>query len=257
MSFHFFLALERYSSNSTRSDLTCSYNYPPRTRLSTSAIDLSGPSNSTYVTVRGPESQALDFPTLLFLSPLLLQQGQLCLPSPSHPIPPEVLSLLDSPLSIQSTATNFFTHIHTWMPFISKARFYSHHRLPSSFSSFPSRPDIALLVLAIKLITTLPPGRPEKPQTQLYHVTKHYSVEVESSSVFSLPVLQAGVLIALYELGHAIYPAAYLSVGAAARYALALGIGAGGKVEGGSKVTTLVEVEERRRVWWAIVILDR
>ena len=256
-SFHYSLTLELHSHKSVRSELTCSYDYPPRTRPSPSTIDLFRHSISIYGTARDSRPEALDFSTILFLSPSLLQQGQLSLPSPGHLIPPEILSLLDSPLSIHSTATIFFTHIHTWMPFISKARFYSHHRPPSSFSSFPSRPDIALLLLALKLITTLPPSRPGSAQTQLYHATKHYFVEVESSSIFSLAVLQAGLLIALYELGHAIYPAAYLSIGAAARYALALGIGAGEKVEGGSRVTTLVEVEERRRVWWAIVILDR
>jgi hypothetical protein len=62
--------------------------------------------------------------------------------------------------------------------------------------------------------------------------------------------------LALYELGHAIYPAAFLSIGACARYAHALGINVSRTLKT-RKVLTLVEVEERRRVWWAIVILDR
>lgn len=73
---------------------------------------------------------------------------------------------------------------------------------------------------------------------------------------FSILVLQAGVLVALYELGHGIYPAAFLSIGACARYAHALGINVSRTVPT-RRVLTLVEVEERRRVWWAIVILDR
>lgn len=121
-------------------------------------------------------------------------------------------------------------------------------------SSFQSRPDVVLLLLAIKLITTFPPPGLESPRTALYHVTKHFYLEAEGS--FSILVLQAGVLVALYELGHGIYPAAYVSVGTCARYAYALGITASRTVPA-RKVLTLVEVEERRRVWWAIIILDR
>ena len=85
---------------------------------------------------------------------------------------------------------------------------------------------------------------------------KHFHLQVEGSSVFSVPVLQAGVLLALYEIGHAIYPAAFLSVGACARYGHALGINCSGSLQT-RRVLTLVEVEERRKTWWAIVILDR
>lgn len=136
------------------------------------------------------------------------------------------------------------------MPFISKKRFYDLYLQPS----FQSRPDVALLLLAIKLITTLPTIGLGHPRTALYHATRHFYVEIEGA--FSILVLQAAVLVALYELGHGIYPAAYLSIGACSRYAYALGINASRTVPA-RKVLTLVEVEERRRVWWAIVILDR
>jgi hypothetical protein len=79
---------------------------------------------------------------------------------------------------------------------------------------------------------------------------------VEVEGAFSILVLQAGVLVALYELGHGIYPAAYLSIGACARYAHALGINVSHTVPT-RRVLTFVEGEERRRIWWAIVILDR
>jgi hypothetical protein len=74
--------------------------------------------------------------------------------------------------------------------------------------------------------------------------------------MMSIQVLQAGLLLSLYELGHAIYPSAYLSIGACARYAYALGINKDANTQV-SKVLTLVELEENRRVWWGIVILDR
>ncbi|KAL2698184.1 hypothetical protein AAEP93_010894 [Penicillium crustosum] len=176
--------------------------------------------------------QTIDFPTILFLDPALLQHSLLeTLPTAGTTVPQDILQLLGDLDEIQLTAMRFFKHIHQWMPFISKKRFYDLYLQPA----FRSRPDIVLLLLALKLITTFPPA-------------------VEES--FSILVLQAGVLIALYELGHGIYPAAFLSIGACARYAHALGINVS-RTAPNRRVLTLVEVEERRRVWWAIVILDR
>lgn len=194
----------------------------------------------------------IDFPTILFLDPGILRHGQLELGRATGLVPVQFLHLLGGLDAINSTATKFFAHIHLWMPFISKKRFYESYLDPS----FQSQPDIVLLLLSIKLITTLPPTHPRNARTPLYYATKHFHLEIEGSSIFSLPVLQAGVLLALYELGHALYPAAYLTIGACARYAFALGINIS-PVVNRRKVLTLVEVEERRRIWWAIVILDR
>lgn len=104
--------------------------------------------------------------------------------------------------------------------YISKKRFYELHLQPS----FQFRADVVLLCLSLKLITTFPPTNPRNPRTPLYHATKQFYFQVESSSIFSIPVLQVGVLLALHELGHAIYLAAFLSVGACARYAHGIGI---------------------------------
>lgn len=189
---------------------------------------------------------------MLFLDPGILQQGQVEVCQVASPIPEHILHLLGDIDDIRATASRFFAHIHSWMPFIAKKRFYDLY-LPSPFQS---RSDIVLLLLSLKLITTLPPTSPRNTRTPLYYAVKHFHLQVEGSNIFSLPVLQAGVLLALYELGHAIYPAAYLSVGACARYGHALGISCSGSLQT-KRVLTLVEVEERRKTWWAIVILDR
>ena len=190
---------------------------------------------------------------MLFLDPALLRHGQLETAPAAAPIPVHIIELLGDMDDVRTTAASFFDHIHIWMPFISKKRFYDLYLRPSS----QSRADFVLLALAIKLITSFPPESPRNPRTSLYHTTKHFHLEVEGSSNLSVLVLQAGILLALYELGHAIYPACYLTIGACARYAYALGINVSSKTLNIRKVLTLVEVEERRRVWWAIIILDR
>ncbi|KFY02421.1 hypothetical protein V490_00506 [Pseudogymnoascus sp. VKM F-3557] len=87
-------------------------------------------------------------------------------------------------------------------------------------------------------------------------MVKQLHFDIESSGTLSIQVLQAAVLIALYELGHAIYPAALLSVGRCARYATALDINKPTASLGSIKLPW-IEEEESRRVWWAIAILDR
>jgi hypothetical protein len=189
---------------------------------------------------------------MLFLDPTILQQNQVEFYETTFRIPGQILGLLGDMDEIRNIASKFFTHVHLWMPFISKKRFYEVY-LPSYSKN---RPDVTLLFLSLKLLTSSPPRDPQNPQTRLYRTVKHFLVEVETSSIFSIIVLQAGVLLALYELGHGIYPAAFLTIGACARYAHALGIKT--KTAASTRrVLTLVEVEERRRVWWALVILDR
>lgn len=188
------------------------------------------------------DTQSINFSAMLFLDPYILQQGQIDIPQPSSFIPAHILHLLGDIIFIHLCASKFFAQDHTWMPFVSKHRFYSYH-LPSQ-STIPNRPETILLLLAVKLIITLPPTNPRNPQTSLYQAIKHYCLEVETSNVPSLPILQAEILIALYEMGHGIYPAAYLSIGACARYAYALGINCNKRLNV-RRVLTMLEVEER------------
>ncbi|KAH8648021.1 putative fungal-specific transcription factor [Tricladium varicosporioides] len=237
-------------SSCTKKNLTCEYLTPEQTRNTVSV------SNGLWCSLQGEDEgagiQVIDLATILFLDPSLLRYGQVEAPQMVPPVPTQILRLLGDMDEIHTTTSTFFDHIHLWMPFISKKRFYERHLRPSC----QLQPDIVLLLLCLKLATTLPPTDPRNPQTPLYHIVKHFYLEIEGSGILSIQVLQAGVLLALYELGHAIYPAAYLSIGACARYAHALGIGVSGNLNT-RRVLTMVEVEERRRVWWAIVILDR
>lgn len=237
----------RLTTCENRRNLTCDYSRSQNRNGATDPLPYVLPVNDDQADV-----QRIDFPTILFLDPGLLQHGQIEISQITTPVPAHIIHLLGDLDEIRRTAATFFEYIHLWMPFVSKKRFYELYLRPS----FRSRPDVALLLVCFKLVTTLPPKRPRNPRSPLYHAAKHFYLEVEGSSAFSVPVLQAGMLLCLYELGHAIYPSAFLSIGACARYAHALGIN-GGKTPKTRKVLTLVEVEERRRIWWAIVILDR
>ncbi|KAK2594640.1 hypothetical protein QQS21_007616 [Conoideocrella luteorostrata] len=235
----------------TKHDRTCEYLAPGTSGDLATSWDQAREWYATPPEEEQSEVQiVVDFPTIMFLDPGLLHHGQIDTPAPGLTIPRHVLHQLGNLDEMRHTAGRFFGHVHNWMPFISKKRFYDLYLQPS----FHGRPDVVLLLLAIKLITTFPLPGSGSPRTSLYHAIKHFYLEAENA--FSILVLQAALLISLYELGHGIYPAAYLSIGTCSRYAYALGINASRTVPT-RKVLTLVEVEERRRVWWAIIILDR
>ncbi|KAJ6013705.1 hypothetical protein N7540_008296 [Penicillium herquei] len=221
----------------TRHDRPCEYWRPAPTTRSVTASTPENPWSLSPPSDDNPNIRSIDFSSILFLDPGLLQHGLVETVRSTPPVPPHILHLLGDLDEIRFTAERFFNHIHRWMPFISKKRFYDLHLLPS----FHTRSDVVLLFVAMKLITTFPPTDSQSHRTALYHAAKHFHLRTEEC--LSILVLQAGLLIALYELGHGIYPAAFLSIGACASTQ--------------KKVLTLVEVEERRRVWWAIVVLDR
>lgn len=137
------------------------------------------------------------------------------------------------------------------MPIISKQRFYEHLN-----PSCQLGPDYALLILCMDLISWLPDPEAHDPRTSTYLTAKKYYLDLEISGVISIQTLQSGILIAIFELGHAIYPSAFLSVASCARHGSALGIG-WRTASSGEGSPSWIDMEERNRSWWAIVLLDR
>lgn len=71
-------------------------------------------------------------------------------------------------------------------------------------------------------------------------------------------LLQANVLVAAYEIGHAIYPGACLFVGRCAIIGKALGLdNRKNAPQMLRRYGAWAELEELRRLWWAILLLDK
>ncbi|KAL8940711.1 MAG: hypothetical protein Q9211_002150 [Gyalolechia sp. 1 TL-2023] len=191
------------------------------------------------------------FPAHYFLDFASFQYRQGQIPLISIPISRD---LIDSYHDPHSTARLYFDRVHPFLPFISKVNFYEH------FPAAHVQPNavFAILVSCMKLLGWSPEKNPDdnNPKSPSYLAIKRTLAEAETAGIFSLQLLQATILITLYEVGHAIYPAAYMSAGTCARYALAQGIDAYMTIDLNNAVMTLLDQEEKRRAWWAILILD-
>ena len=141
------------------------------------------------------------------------------------------------------------------MPIVSKRRWQSQMMNPLA----TPRPDVKLLLCAMSLLAWSPnqQGARSTARTVEYMSLKRALLDAEMAGLLTVPLLQTTVLISLYEVGHAIYPAAYMSIGSCVRLGLALDLEKQCQKGVHSTPNDLEEEEERRRVWWAIVILDR
>lgn len=146
---------------------------------------------------------------------------------------------------------SYFAGAHHWFPFLSSKRI----KLVTPLVE--SNPTAALLLISIKLLAgTLQPQA--EPRTTLYQLTKEFIGSVEDSGSINLPLVQAIILTAIYELGHAIYPAAYLSISRAVRLSYLLGLhDKHHSTQTFKAPDTWTGCEEERRTWWALIILDR
>jgi hypothetical protein len=186
--------------------------------------------------------------TFYFLDRAAFERARLSYQGIVLPIDRDVVEKVGTPSDIHATAEQYFQKVHFWMPIISKAKFYSHLLHPLSQRHI----ELSLLVLCMRLICSSSAAL----QGSIYRMARRLYSDTVSAGVLSIEILQAGILMALYEVGHALYPAAYFSVGMCARHGAALDLD---KAISHSAVLHLSwsEIEERRRVWWSILILDR
>lgn len=189
-----------------------------------------------------------------FLAPDLFREVSLEIPRPNLEIPEDVILSLGDRQELRETALQFFQI--TWMPIISRKSYFNAVLNPLS----PLRRPTSLLALCIKLCCLEVRENGDEERTSLYRLTKKFYSEVESTEGLCIQVLQAGILIAIFEIGDAIYPGAYLTVGACARYGVALGLDKINRDRMGgdhNRAVSWMEIEEKRRAWWGVLILDR
>lgn len=120
-------------------------------------------------------------------------------------------------------------------------------RLADPFEQFPT--DLKLLIACMQLL--------DQGDLRLYKCCKALYAHVETQNLFTMHSFQSSLLLAIYEVGHAMYPQAYLSVGNCARLGIAMGLhGDKACLQMLRRSVASTEFEERRRAWWAVIILE-
>ncbi|PTB78872.1 fungal-specific transcription factor domain-containing protein [Trichoderma longibrachiatum ATCC 18648] len=175
-------------------------------------------------------------------------------PPSSDMIPAAVLLHLGDHAQSAIVMAQYFQTVHKWMPIISRVRLSS---LADAELGGRMRADFALLLLAMKLIQYVPGSSSNAVRDRLYVCAKEFAASLEIAGVYTLLKLQANLLIATYEMGHGIFPAAYISVGCCVTQAMALGIHHREAPQILEQPRTWIDWEERQRVWWLVVILER
>jgi hypothetical protein len=217
------------------------------------AVTLSKEFKAELVSGSRGEPPSSAFPGSFFLDYDVYRDAQLWLPQFDISLSPDVTGYVNDTEFIVS---QHFATTQSWMPIISRKKIY--HNLANDQSRHQS--DFIILLYCMKLLMWWPPhDRYAKihGRTVAYSTAARLLHEAEDAGILTLQLLQAKLFVCFYELGHGIYPAAYLSVGACARYGMALGIDKTNETFQNNYATDPMDLEEMRRCWWAVVILDR
>lgn len=173
---------------------------------------------------------------------------------PGVPVPSEILNVLSSKVAMRSICDTYLRDTHNWLPMLSQKRIFQ------KVNDFSADADIglSLLLLCMKLVSEILPNGDQAAISSMYCMAKELYSRVENSCLISLQLLQSAILLSVYEIGHGIYPAAYLRVGHAARLGIMMGLhDRKNATQLFKEGETWSQCEEERRTWWTVVILDR
>lgn len=153
--------------------------------------------------------------------------------------------------AVRSIAVKYFRTIHTWFPIVSEISYYEH------LSTIFLQPSAtwSLLSLSMALITTMPTE--SERMFALYLLLKSSVSLVEAGSINCLEVVQARLLVSLFEFGHGMDSAVFISLAATARAAVAIELDRTYKSCPSATSNVLSKSDQGYRVWWGIVMLDR
>ncbi|KAF2796593.1 hypothetical protein K505DRAFT_271080 [Melanomma pulvis-pyrius CBS 109.77] len=192
------------------------------------------------------------FPALVFFDYYTFQGQRNRVEIPRVDLPWEFRSAIGGPDQVVRELDAYFSSFQLFFPVVSKLRM--HHNLTTNIEHLTA--DTVLLLLTMRLMLHI--DRNPSPENALYDQVKRCNAFVERSGVVTMKLLQSNLLLAFYEFSHAIFPAAYFTIRHSASIGLALGIHSRSPpFQVLSPSTSWCELEERRRTWWGVIMLDR
>ncbi|GJN75593.1 fungal zn(2)-Cys(6) binuclear cluster domain-containing protein [Purpureocillium lilacinum] len=190
----------------------------------------------------------LPVPDLLDLTPANISQT----------LEAQVSAIIGPPPLVHAAAQAYFTTVHPWLPVISEDAYYS--QLSASRTQ-PMQADFGLLTLSMYLVCALPVDGQVPAQTRsLYALLRSFVGMLEGLDAGnSFEMLQSRLLLSVFEMGHGLFPAAYISAGASIRAAVCLG--ANDAASSGRLHKTLQhptgQADSTPQVWRGVVIANR
>lgn len=147
---------------------------------------------------------------------------------------------------ISSVMSNYFRTIDTWLPIISQ------ERIEKRLETIVPNPNVELatLLLCMYLIVRTPDAGRNMQDSTYYDAKSLVSMQISSGKT-AIEIIQAGLLLSVYEQCHGMVQAAQITMAGCSRLGLKM-IGAYRKT--GDKD---IQNTELGRLWWGIVIVDR
>ncbi|KAL3441782.1 hypothetical protein BJX65DRAFT_313513 [Aspergillus insuetus] len=160
-------------------------------------------------------------------------------------------TMVEQNQSLAGALDGYFGNIHPWLPIIHEQTF----RARAFHLGSAPEADIALIFLSMLLVLETQRSEIGK-ESHLYNLCRYLFSFLQMSRSPSLELVQAGLLLAVYELGSGRSQAASLTIGTCARvgYVLRLNVDHTQLPEGHM---SWVRSEEQRRVWLGVYMLDR
>jgi hypothetical protein len=172
-----------------------------------------------------------------------------------HAVMSHVCNIINSTGSnIETVVRDHYSSNGYWLPIISRRKMFAYL---ASFSIEP-RADMGLLLLSMYLTLRPPDLLGNSQQQHIYTETKHLLCFIQSANILSTEVVQANILISIYEYGQCLTRSSYLSIGTCARMTQALGWRSPSEADEQKllSVEVFAAAEERRRTWWGILVVD-
>ena len=248
-------------SGSPRLQVICKYENPEPQGESTRSEP--GKHNSTM-------HVAVHYGRNISLFPELITPSTFIAPQPAFPVREEARMILDLDEQLTEQAcditsrdgddiaiscSRYFITIHCWYPIIAKEELYE--RLEHLRSS--PNADFTILVLTIYLVSRMyrQSLRPRDGLEKLYHTVKSFHSILLSTGRLSMDLVQAGLLLALYEHCQALHGVTYQTLGVCARMGYALGFHKTISPDIFPDTGDNSVIERQRQVWWCIITLER
>lgn len=163
-----------------------------------------------------------------------------------------LFEVLESHPNVDYFVSRYFEDVNTWFAIVDRSVFETQLK---EFWIKPSA-QIGALVLCMHLITRQHTNPIVGMSDSLYLHAKLMLSAVQSKTTFSIPMLQAQLLLALYESSHSMPQQAYMTVGNCCQISQAFGWHTKGFWSEQRRNMAPRELQHCSILWWAIVYLD-